>query len=223
MNRLRHAVVATLGAALLAVPVANATARTPAIAAAVPKKKVVVVTKKVSGPAAQADRWGFIQVTLTIRKKTTSVGTKKTITRKIVAVGVPVYPNHTDRSVFINQQALPALVNETLQAQSAHIQMVSGRPTRATRSSSRCRLRSCGSGRSEAMLRVENSMARPTGGGDEDFPAGGPGRRAAAVGAPLTARPAREDRRAAGSGGSRAPGRLHVSACSREHVAPCAP
>ena len=32
---------------------------------------------------------------------------------------MPVYPNHTDRSVFINQQALPYLIQETLQAQSA--------------------------------------------------------------------------------------------------------
>ena len=128
MNRLRRTVTATLGAALLAVPVADATAaaRTRAVAAAAPKKKVVVVTKRVSGSQAQADRWGLIQVTLTVRKTTTTVGRKKTTVRKIVAVGVPLYPNHTDRSVYINQQALPYLVSETLQAQSANIQMVSG-------------------------------------------------------------------------------------------------
>jgi uncharacterized protein with FMN-binding domain len=39
------------------------------------------------------------------------------VTRKIANVKVPVYPNHTDRSVFINQHALPLLVQETLQAQ----------------------------------------------------------------------------------------------------------
>ena len=27
---------------------------------------------------------------------------------------MPVYPNHTDRSVFINQQAIPLLTNEVL-------------------------------------------------------------------------------------------------------------
>jgi uncharacterized protein with FMN-binding domain len=41
-------------------------------------------------------------------------------------VRVPVYPNHTDRSIYINQQALPYLIQETLQAQSANIQLVGG-------------------------------------------------------------------------------------------------
>jgi uncharacterized protein with FMN-binding domain len=44
----------------------------------------------------------------------------------MTAVNVPVYPNHTDRSVFINQQALPMLVREALQAQSTRINLVSG-------------------------------------------------------------------------------------------------
>ena len=40
---------------------------------------------------------------------------------------MPVYPNHTDRSIFINQQALPILIQETIQAQLAGtIDMVSG-------------------------------------------------------------------------------------------------
>lgn len=88
-----------------------------AMTAATPKKKVVMTTKTVQGPTAQADRWGDIQVTLVVKKTTTTVGTKKTVARKITSVRVPVYPNHTDRSVFINQQAIPLLVQETLQAQ----------------------------------------------------------------------------------------------------------
>ncbi len=40
---------------------------------------------------------------------------------------MPVYPNHTDRSVFINQQALPMLVQEVLAAQfTGSINMISG-------------------------------------------------------------------------------------------------
>jgi uncharacterized protein with FMN-binding domain len=39
---------------------------------------------------------------------------------------MPVYPNHTDRSIFINQQALPHLKQEVLQAQSANVQLISG-------------------------------------------------------------------------------------------------
>jgi uncharacterized protein with FMN-binding domain len=90
------------------------------------QKKAVVVTRKVTGTAAQASRWGYVQVTLTVRKTTTTVGTKKKVTRKIIKVTVPQYPNHTDRSVYINQTALPYLIQETLQAQNANIQMISG-------------------------------------------------------------------------------------------------
>jgi uncharacterized protein with FMN-binding domain len=117
MNRFQKMVTASLGAAALAVPTGSA------LAAAQTK---VVITRKVTGLSASAGQWGYVQVTLTVRKTTTTVGTKKTITRKIIRVAVPVYPNHTDRSVYINQTALPYLIQETLQAQSARIQMISG-------------------------------------------------------------------------------------------------
>lgn len=87
---------------------------TPAVT---PKKVVTTVTKTVQGSTVETDRWGPLQVTLTVKKTTTTVGKKKTVTRKITKVAVPVYPNHTDRSVFINQNALPLLVQEALQAQ----------------------------------------------------------------------------------------------------------
>jgi uncharacterized protein with FMN-binding domain len=102
---------------MLAVPTGSA------LAAA---QKKVVITRKVTGLSYSAGRWGYIQVTLTVRKTTMTVGTKKTVARKIIKVGVPVYPNHTDRSVYINQTALPYLIQETLNAQNANIQMVSG-------------------------------------------------------------------------------------------------
>jgi uncharacterized protein with FMN-binding domain len=87
---------------------------------------VTVVTRTVKGPAAQASRWGYVQVTLIVKKTTTTVGKKTTVKRKIARVSVPQYPNHTDRSVYINQTALPYLIQETLQAQSGNIQMISG-------------------------------------------------------------------------------------------------
>jgi uncharacterized protein with FMN-binding domain len=117
MNRFRKLLTAGVGAAALAVPTSSA------LAAAQTK---VVITRKVTGLSASAGRWGYVQVTLTVRKTTTTVGTKKKITRKIIKVGVPVYPNHTDRSVYINQTALPYLIQETLTAQNARIQMISG-------------------------------------------------------------------------------------------------
>jgi uncharacterized protein with FMN-binding domain len=114
-----------LGASLaLALPSANLVG---AARAATPKKKVVTVTKSVTGTLASVDRWGDIQVVVKVKKTTTTVGTKKTVTRKITSVTVPTYPNHTDRSVFINQQAIPMLVQEALQAQLAgNVQMISG-------------------------------------------------------------------------------------------------
>jgi uncharacterized protein with FMN-binding domain len=72
------------------------------------------------------DRWGSLQVTIVVRKTTTITGTKKKVTRRITAVSVPTYPDHTDRSVFINQNALPTLKAEALRAQSANINLVSG-------------------------------------------------------------------------------------------------
>ena len=117
---MRRAITAALGAASLAVP-------TTAAASAATTRKVIVSTKTVTGTQAVADRWGYIEVALVVRKTTTIVGSKKTVKRKIIKVGVPIYPNHTDRSVFINQQALPYLTQEVLQAQfNPNIQMISG-------------------------------------------------------------------------------------------------
>jgi uncharacterized protein with FMN-binding domain len=118
MNRLQRIVTASVGAAVLAAPAGGAFAALP--------KKVVVITRKVTGPAAQADRWGYVQVALTVKKTTTTVGKKATIVRKIIRISIPQYPNHTDRSVYINQTALPYLMQETLQSQNANIQMISG-------------------------------------------------------------------------------------------------
>jgi uncharacterized protein with FMN-binding domain len=113
----KRAVTAALAATAVAAPVAQAAAL----------KKVVTTTKSVTGPQAQVDRWGLVQVTLVVKKTTTTVGTKKTVKRRITGVRVPVYPNHTDRSVFINEQALPMLVQEVLSKQfNPNIDLVSG-------------------------------------------------------------------------------------------------
>jgi uncharacterized protein with FMN-binding domain len=110
----------------LALPTANAWAAAKSATAKATIKKVVVATRTFTGSAAEADRWGPLQVTILVRKTTTTIGTKKTVKRKITSVRVPLYPNHTDRSIFINDHALPTLVQEALQAQSAHIYVVSG-------------------------------------------------------------------------------------------------
>lgn len=126
---MRKHLTAAITAVAITLPAADALAAATHQTAPklLPKKKVVTLKKTVSGPQAEADRWGPLQVTLVIKKTTTTIGTKKTITRKITSVSVPVYPNHTDRSVFINQQALPMLEQEALAAQfTGGINMISG-------------------------------------------------------------------------------------------------
>jgi uncharacterized protein with FMN-binding domain len=108
---------AAAAAAALLVPVGTAAAAATSHQTKKVKRRVLTITKSVTGTPGSADRWGDVEVTLVIRKTTTIVGTKKTIARKIVDVKVPVYPDHTDRSVFINQQAVPLLIQEELQAQ----------------------------------------------------------------------------------------------------------
>jgi len=114
---MKKAFTVAAAAAALAAPIANAAtvaAEKPIRAKA--KKRVITVKRKVTGVLGTADRWGDVQVTLVVRKTTTIVGRKKTVKRTPVAVSVPVYPDHTNRSVFINQQAVPLLRQETLQA-----------------------------------------------------------------------------------------------------------
>jgi uncharacterized protein with FMN-binding domain len=59
-------------------------------------------------------RWGDVQVQITVADG------------KITAVSVPVYPTENGRDQEINASAIPTLVQETLDAQSAKIDTVSG-------------------------------------------------------------------------------------------------
>ncbi|HXR12435.1 MAG TPA: hypothetical protein VN770_09075 [Gaiellaceae bacterium] len=117
---MHRAITAAVGAVALSLPVANAAAAATA--------RKIVTTKAVTGPQEVADRWGYVEVTLVVRKTTTIVGTHKKVTRRITNVQVPIYPNHTDRSVFINSQALPLLTQEVLQVTqfNPNIQLVGG-------------------------------------------------------------------------------------------------
>jgi uncharacterized protein with FMN-binding domain len=70
-------------------------------------------SKTVNGSTAQTI-YGPIQVDITVKNG------------KITAVNVPVYPNGTFRDAQINQFALPQLIQETISANSANIDAVSG-------------------------------------------------------------------------------------------------
>lgn len=69
---------------------------------------------------AATGKWGPLQVALKISK----VPGAKTF--KILAVTWPIWPQHTARSVFINEKALPLLQQQVLQLQSAKIETISG-------------------------------------------------------------------------------------------------
>jgi uncharacterized protein with FMN-binding domain len=70
-------------------------------------------SKTVAGDVVQTI-YGPIQVTITVKSG------------KITAVNVPTYPNGSGRDMEINSYALPQLVQETLSANSAKIDGVSG-------------------------------------------------------------------------------------------------
>ena len=120
---MRRTMTLVLTVLALALPSVNALAAATAKAAS---KKVIVANKTFTGPTAQADRWGDVQVTIVVKKTTTIANGKTTVKRQIQSIRYPVYPNHTNRSVYISQNALPVLVQEALKAQSAHIYIVSG-------------------------------------------------------------------------------------------------
>jgi uncharacterized protein with FMN-binding domain len=126
---MRRTVTALSTLAVLALPLANLTARAASATLTAVKKKSV--WKKVAGPQASANQWGYVEVTLVVKKTTITTGSGKNaktkVTRKITGAPVPVYPDHTGRSVFISQQAIPILIGEVLRAQwSPNIQMISG-------------------------------------------------------------------------------------------------
>ena len=113
-----------IGAALA---VSTAATVAPAVAAAATTRSATA-TKSFTGVLGSAQRWGNVEVVITVKRTTATNATKKKTTskEKIVSVRVPVYPNHTGRSVFINSQALPILIQETTHAQSASINLVGG-------------------------------------------------------------------------------------------------
>jgi uncharacterized protein with FMN-binding domain len=71
--------------------------------------------KNGSYTGSEADaQWGYIQVKITIQNG------------KLTNVQFLEYPNHRDRSVEINNYAMPQLTSEAISAQSAHVDIISG-------------------------------------------------------------------------------------------------
>ena len=123
---MRRTIRAVSTLAVLVLPLAGMAARAAAATSTAIKRKTV--WKKVTGPEAQANRWGFVEVTLVVKKTTTTDASgRKKVTRKITGAPIPVYPDHTGRSLFISQNAIPILIGEVLHSQfDPNIDFVSG-------------------------------------------------------------------------------------------------
>jgi uncharacterized protein with FMN-binding domain len=106
MNRAQKTsgIVAAVLAATSAAPAAHAWAATHSSAS--------TKVKKYTGPF-EDNRWGGVQVKISVKNK------------KITSVSAAIDP-HTQRSVFIDQEAIPLLKQEVLQAQSVTIDLISG-------------------------------------------------------------------------------------------------
>jgi uncharacterized protein with FMN-binding domain len=113
MNRsLRAMALAGLATVPLGAGAASLTHGTAALAAGQHKTTHKSVTKKYKGPAVDM-RWGSVRVTIYVKGK------------KITNVKASA-PMERSRSAFINEQAIPMLHDEVLQAQSANIDVISG-------------------------------------------------------------------------------------------------
>jgi uncharacterized protein with FMN-binding domain len=100
-------------AAMAAFPVGNAWSTVHAAAlTSVTHARSAAKAKKYKGPLVDM-RWGPVQATITVKGK------------KITNVKISTSPENF-RSQFIDQQAVPLLKQETLQAQSATIDTISG-------------------------------------------------------------------------------------------------
>ena len=83
-------------------------------------------TLTVTGPSVPCKRWGPLQVRIKVAKTTTTIGTTKKVALKILAIDFPIVSDATFKTKYINDQALPLLVEDTLAAQSPNVEVISG-------------------------------------------------------------------------------------------------
>ena len=122
---MHRALTAGLGAATIALPAANAVAAIEKSAGTAVTPRKTVVTHKASGSAVEANQWGTVQMNVTVRKTTIVVKGVRRVTRRMIDIG-GTFSYHTDRSLYIMQQALPRLRQAALQTQSATVDIISG-------------------------------------------------------------------------------------------------
>jgi len=121
---LRKIVTTLAVAVVLAVPQVNAWA---ALVKSGAKSKVTVAWYTgVTVPCGPNNKWGDLQIKIKVQKTTTTVGTKKKVAIKILDVAYPKISDHTFKTRYINEQALPLLTEELLEVQSPDVESISG-------------------------------------------------------------------------------------------------
>jgi uncharacterized protein with FMN-binding domain len=123
---MRKLIVVCLTVTALALPGIDALAA--ARVAKPPKKKAIVTTQQAAflGTQVSEGAWGDVLVRIIVRKTTIKNGKHVTVRRHIIALRIPVRPNHTARSVYLSSTSLPKLAAEAIDAQSAEIDYISG-------------------------------------------------------------------------------------------------
>jgi hypothetical protein len=114
---LRTSLTALFCSAVLFAQAGDALAVAKADKASTREAKKVVTNVTVDGPKIKCHQWGYMVVELKVTKTETTTGGKPVVKIHINSVSWPTFPNHTPRSIYINQQALPLLQAETLQLQ----------------------------------------------------------------------------------------------------------
>jgi uncharacterized protein with FMN-binding domain len=92
----------------------------PLNAAAAMRSKAT--TKVVRGSTVKCHKWGPLQLQLKVARSVV----KGKVKVKILDVTWPTWPQHTVKSVFINERALPLLKQEVLEVQSGKFETISG-------------------------------------------------------------------------------------------------
>jgi len=124
---MRKTLPALAGLTALAAPLTNGVAALRAASGSAATPKPRVITKTIAGTEVEDGRWGPLQVSLVVRKTIRVVNGRRRQKRRITRVTVPEYPADAPRSAYINEQALPVLVDEVMTEQlAAHVDTVSG-------------------------------------------------------------------------------------------------
>ena len=116
----RKTIVTLAAIWILAYPALGAWGAVQSQTATKPKAKTTTVTAL--GPQIQCKRWG----PLIIRIKAQKTVNGKVVKLKILKIDYPTYPVATFRSKYINDQALPLLIEEALEVQGPNVETISG-------------------------------------------------------------------------------------------------